>query len=70
MRSTTWMAVLPASPGTFNTFSDLILVMLVIVAIFNEIAQYEIKILQKGGLLERIYLRKAAAHSAMSLGPL
>jgi hypothetical protein len=41
MRSTTWIAVLPASPGTFATFSGLLVVMLSIVAIFNEIAQYE-----------------------------
>ena len=44
MRSITWMAVFPASPGTFSTLSGLILVMLLIVAIFDEIAQYEIVI--------------------------
>jgi hypothetical protein len=42
MRSTTWMAVLPASPGTFGVFSVLLDVMYSIVAIFIEIAQYEI----------------------------
>jgi hypothetical protein len=42
MRSTTWIAVLPASPGTFGVFSILLEVMCSIVAIFTEIAQYEI----------------------------
>jgi hypothetical protein len=42
MRSTTWIAVLPASPGDFVTFSDLFNAMLTIVAIFAQIAQYEI----------------------------
>jgi hypothetical protein len=36
------MAVLPASPGTFGIFSGLLVVILSIVAIFAEIAQYEI----------------------------
>jgi hypothetical protein len=36
------MAVLPASPGTFGIFSGLLVVILLIVAIFIQIAQYEI----------------------------
>jgi hypothetical protein len=36
------MAVLPASPGTFGIFSSLLVVMASIVAIFTQIAQYEI----------------------------
>jgi hypothetical protein len=37
------MAVFPASPGTFCAFSGLLVVMRSIVAIFTEIAQYEIE---------------------------
>jgi hypothetical protein len=43
MRSTTWIAVLPASPGIFGFFSVLLDVMTSIVAIFTKIAQYEIR---------------------------
>jgi predicted Co/Zn/Cd cation transporter (cation efflux family) len=52
MRSTTWMAVLPASPGTFATFSGLLVVMLLIVAIFIKIAQYETQFQYQKAIIE------------------